>query len=348
MCQHMAKSFKTTILSWWQAARYHFVPPSIFPAAIGSIVSWSLLNSFSLYYFALVIIGVTLNHIALNMTDDYFDYKHAVDNATPGEKNPYTGGSGTLTNGLIQPKRMFFVFSLIYAIVFVLGFYLAFQRGLLVLAFGLFGVFWSIFYTSPPIKFAHHGLGELGLLINFGPIIGLGAFFVQAQQISIEAFLATLPCGIMLFSMILINEIPDIQEDRLAGKLTLVARFGKKTGAQIYLLSWIATYSVIFFSVLLKLLPWPVLLSFLSIPFVIDSNRILFQSYNQTSKLMAANKRMIQAHGITSIGIISGYILHGYLMGRMISEIYLFIIVLFPLYLPALLPPRQGTLDKNK
>ncbi len=344
----MTYSVRTTILSWWQASRYHFVPPSIFPVAIGSIVSWSSFNSFSLYYFTLVIIGVTLNHIALNMTDDYFDYKHAVDNAKPGEKNPYTGGSGTLTSGLIQPKKMFIVFSLIYAVVFVLGAYLALQRGLLVLAFGLFGLFWSIFYTSPPIRFAHHGLGELGLLINFGPIIGLGAFFVQAQQLSIEAFLATLPCGIMLFSMIVINEIPDIHEDRLAGKLTLVARFGKKVGAQIYLISWIVTYSIIFLSVLFSILPWPVLLSFLSLPFVIDSNRILFRSYHQTSKLMPANKRMIQAHGLTSIGIIAGYILHGYLSGRTISGIYLFIIVLFLMYIPALIPPRQLTLEKNK
>jgi 1,4-dihydroxy-2-naphthoate polyprenyltransferase len=344
----MTQSFRTIILSWWQASRYHFVPPSIFPAAIGTIVAWSSFHSFSLYYFALVLIGVTLNHVALNMTDDYFDYKHAVDNTQPGEKNPYTGGSGTLTSNLIQPKKMFMVFSLLYVLVFILGFYLAFQRGLLVLAFGLFGVFWSIFYTSPPIQFAHHGLGELGLRINFGPIIGLGAFFVQAQQVSIEAFLATLPCGIMLFSMIIINEIPDITEDRLAGKLTLVARFGKKAGAQIYLISWIATYSVILLSVLFSILPWPVLLSFISLPLVIDSNQILFKSYNQTSKLMPANKRMIQAHALTSIGIIIGYIIQGYLNGRAISEIYLFIIVLLLLYLPALLPPRQAASKENK
>lgn len=112
--------------------------------------------------------------------------------------------------------------------------YLAFEQGRFVLFFGLFGVFSLFFYTSPPIQFAHHGLGELGLLINFGPIIGLGAFFVQAQQLSLEALLATLPCGIMLFSMIVINEIPDASEARLAGKLTLVARFGKKAGTQLY------------------------------------------------------------------------------------------------------------------
>lgn len=95
--QFMSHALRTMILCGWQASRYHFVTPSLFPAAIGSIVSWSSLNLFSVYYFILVIIGVSINHIALNMTDDYIDYKHAVDNKKPGKKNPYTGGSVTLT-----------------------------------------------------------------------------------------------------------------------------------------------------------------------------------------------------------------------------------------------------------
>ena len=175
--------------------------------------------------------------------------------------------------------------------------------------------------------------------MNFGPIIGLGAFYVQAQQLSIEAFLATLPCGIMLFSMIVINEIPDITEDRLAGKLTLVARFGKKAGAHLYLISWIVTYSVILFSVLFSFLPWPVLFSFISIPLVIDSNRILLHNYQKPNELIPANKKMIQAHGLTSLGIIAGYIYYGFLNGRLIAEIYFFMTIMILLYLPALFPP---------
>jgi len=344
----MPQHLKNLFLSWWQASRYHFIPPSVFPAAIGSIVSWASFDAFSIYFFAIVLIGVSINHIALNMTDDYFDYKHAVDNTESGKKNPYTGGSKTLTNGLIQPKKMFTVFILLYVFVISVGLYLSFERGILVLVFGLIGFFCSVFYPSPPIQFAHHGLGEIGLLLNFGPIIGLGAFFVQAQQLSIEAFLATLPCGIMLFSMIVINEIPDITEDKLAGKLTLVARFGKKAGVKLYFSSWILTYSTILLSVLFRVLPWPTLLSFISIPFVIDSNRILFKYYNQPTLLIPANKRMIQAHAITSFGIIFGYIFHGYLKDIRMDEIYLFIILLFIVYLPATIPPFQVKPTKAK
>ena len=122
------------------------------------------------------------------MTDDYFDYKHSVDKLKPGEKNPYTGGSGTLSSGLLKPKSMFKAFTLGYLVTVVIGVYLTLMRGLPVLAFGLIGVFCAVFYTAPPISFGHHGLGEVAMLASFGPVIGLGAFYVQAQTLTLEAF----------------------------------------------------------------------------------------------------------------------------------------------------------------
>jgi 1,4-dihydroxy-2-naphthoate octaprenyltransferase len=100
---------QSRIKIWWQAARYHFIPASIFPVSIWAIVSWSVDNTFSFWCFSLVLFAVVINHLALNMNDDYFDYKNSVDKLKPGEKNPYTGGSGMLTSGLRKPKTMFIV-----------------------------------------------------------------------------------------------------------------------------------------------------------------------------------------------------------------------------------------------
>ncbi len=82
-------------------------------------------------------------------------------------------------------------------------------------------------------------------LLCFGPGIGLGAYYVQTQKISWEAFWGTLPFGMMLFSMITINEIPDYAEDRKGGKLNLVARFGRETGVWLFILSLLSAYGVI-------------------------------------------------------------------------------------------------------
>ena len=92
--------------------------------------------------------------------------------------------------------------------------FLVMMRGPLIILFLVFGFFCAFFYTAPPIQFGYRGLGEIAQLLCFGPGIGLGAYYVQAQRLSWEAFWGTLPFGIMLFSMITINEIPDYLEDR--------------------------------------------------------------------------------------------------------------------------------------
>jgi 1,4-dihydroxy-2-naphthoate octaprenyltransferase len=323
---------------WLQATRYHFVPPSIFPATIAALVSWTIIQQFSLWYFFLVLLGVTINHIALNMTDDYFDFTYAVDQLKPGEKNPYSGGSGTLTSGLIKPRDMFKAFVFLYCMVAAIGIYLGFVRGPLVWFFGFIGVFCSIFYTAPPVKFSHHGLGELGLLLNFGPIIGLGSYFVQAQSLSLEALLATLPCGTMLFSMIIINEIPDLEEDKRAGKLTLVARYGKYAGIKLYILSWAATYLIILIGVATRVLPSITLIALLSVPLTYRSKKVLVAYYNDPQRMAPANLDMIKAHSVTSLLLIAAFALEGLWNGADSIQLLVLLLLLNIFYLPAALP----------
>jgi 1,4-dihydroxy-2-naphthoate polyprenyltransferase len=326
----MTANEQSKVKVWWQALRYHFVPPSIFPAVLGGLVSWASKGIFVPAYFALVLIAIITNHLALNMADDYFDFKHAVDKLKPGEKNPYTGGSGALSSGLIQPHNMFKAFTICFLVTVAVGFYLTLSRGFPVLALGFVGVFCAVFYTAPPISFGHHGLGELAMLVNFGPVIGLGAFYVQAQTFTVEAFLATLPCGIMLFSMIAINEIPDVEDDRAAGKLTLVARYGKKAGSRLYIASWLCTYGVIIGSVALRLLPFFVLAALVSVPLVYRSIKILQVRYYNPLLLAPANLDMIKAHSITSFGLIAGYSVQGILNGADQLQL-LFVLVLLAL-----------------
>ncbi len=310
------------------------MPPSIFPAVLGGLVSWASNKSFFPLYFLLVLAAIIINHIGLNMTDDYFDYNHSVDNLKPGEKNPYTGGSGTLSSGLLKPSSMFKAFALCYLVTLVIGFYLTFTRGLPILMFGVIGVFCAIFYTAPPISFGHHGLGEFAMLICFGPVIGLGAFYVQAQTLTEGALLATLPLGIMLFSMIVINEIPDIEEDRAAGKLTLVARYGKKAGIKLYVSSWLVTYGAIVVSVALRILPVFALAALLSVPFVLRSVRTLRVNYSNPLLLAPANLDMIKAHSITSFGLIAAYSVQGILNGSDPLQLLFALLLLATVYVP--------------
>lgn len=322
---------------WWHAIRYHFVTPSIFTAVLGGLVSWAN-GEFYLWLFILVLIVVIINHIGLNMTDDYFDYKHAVDKRKPGEKNPYTGGSGTLSGGAIKPTKMFLAFSLCFLITISAGLYLTAIRGLPVLLFGLFGVFCAIFYTAPPVSFSHHGFGELSILVNFGGIIGLGAYYVQSQMFTLEAFLATLPIGIMVFSMIVINEIPDIEEDRSAGKFTLIVRYGRAAGVKLYTISWLCVYAIILGAVTLRLIPVFTLLALLSLPHVLRSTKILREHYNHPVLMAPSNLGTIKALSVASFGLIVGYAIQGILNGASLAQLALTLLIVGAACAPAAIP----------
>jgi 1,4-dihydroxy-2-naphthoate octaprenyltransferase len=278
-------------------------------------------------------LGLLLNHIALNMTDDYYDFRHLVDAFATDGKNPYTGGSGLLSSGLIQPRRMKNVFITFYLIAIGIGVFLGVMRGTFILLLLVIGFFCAYFYTAPPIRFGYRGMGEMAQLLCFGPGIGIGAYYVQAQRISWEAFWGTLPFGIMLFSMITINEVPDYDEDRKGGKLNLVARFGREAGVWLFILSLLSAYGAIVAGVILRRVPVLGLISLLTLPIAYKTISILRAFYQEPIKMAPANLGMICTHNFTAILLILAYFIEGFNSDAVIAS-FLPIVILIILYIP--------------
>jgi 1,4-dihydroxy-2-naphthoate octaprenyltransferase len=189
--------------------------------------------------------------------------------------------------------------------------YLAVVIGWPILIFAAIGIFPSVFYTMPPIRYGYRGFGELSLLINFGPVLCLGAFYVQTGSIDWEPFIISLVPGFLMWSMIVINEIPDYEEDRQAGKMNLVARFGKKPGIVLYVAGLVCAYATILLTALLGLTPFTVLLGFLTLPGAYHSLRMLNENYMDRVKMAPANLATIKVHALTLIGLIIGYLTAG-------------------------------------
>jgi 1,4-dihydroxy-2-naphthoate octaprenyltransferase len=317
---------------WWRAFRFHYATASIMPGILGGMIAWVTDGQFHPGYFLLVMLGLILNHLALNMTDEYFDFRHLVD-AFANHDNPYAGGSRVLSEGILQPKEMRTVFSSFYGIAIGIGVLLGILRGPFVLFLLAFGFFCAFFYTAPPIRFGYRGLGEIAQLLCFGPGIGLGAYYVQTQRVSWEAFWGTLPFGIMLFSMITINEIPDYFGDRKGGKLNLVARFGRETGVWLFILSLLSAYGTIGVGILLRKIPLLGLISFLTLPIAFKTISILRAHYEEPVKMAPANLGMICAHNFTAILLAVAYFIVGFKSNDLIPSL-LPLILLILLYTP--------------
>jgi 1,4-dihydroxy-2-naphthoate octaprenyltransferase len=296
---------------WIRAFRLHFVLPSVLPGVLGAVIAWSQGFPFNALLFLLVVFGVAVNHFGLNMIDDVFDYQHVVDLKKSGEKNPFTGGSGVLPDGLLTVREMLYASVLCFTATIIIGLYLTYLCGATVLILGLIGMASSVFYTMPPVKFGYRGFGELGLLINFGPVIVLGSYFVQAGRLAWEPMLASLLPGFMMWSMIIINEIPDFESDRAGGKNNLVVRFGRKKAVILYAGGLALAYLTPPAGIYFRLLSPYTLLALISLPLAWKSMKLMTRHLTDPLRMAPANLAMIKVHALTGAALIVAYLFQG-------------------------------------
>jgi 1,4-dihydroxy-2-naphthoate octaprenyltransferase len=320
---------------WWTAFRYHFVPASFLQAILGGVAAWAQTGLLNPWFFFLAVTGVTFNHIALNMTDDYFDYHAAVDRRNEQANNPYAGGSGTLTSGKIQHRHMRFVFTTFYALTILIGLYLCVVQTSWMLAFGVFGMASSYFYTAPPVRYGYRGFGAISQLINFSFTIGMGAYVLQAVSFSREALVVLLPLGLMMFAMIIINEIPDRQNDAAAGKNTLVVKYGSKNAVWLYVLAMTVAYSLMAFAPLFGFASYWIYPALLTLPWAVRSSIILKKNFREPPHLIPAHLLTIRIHHLTGILLIAAYLIQGLQNHRDIEPALFSAFILAAFYIPA-------------
>jgi 1,4-dihydroxy-2-naphthoate octaprenyltransferase len=120
------------------------------------------------------------------------------------------------------------------AILIVFHIYLQYQTDLRTLLLGGLGIFFGFFYSSKPIRWSYHGLGEILIGFCYGWLPIAAGFFLFTGFFSQQVFMLSIPVGLSIFNVILINEFPDEEADRAIGKKNLVVRFGKERMGDLY------------------------------------------------------------------------------------------------------------------
>jgi len=157
-----------------------------------------------------------------NVANDCYDYLQGADRLST--RGRYSGGSGVLPKGLVTVRSAKLLFSALFAgsLIVALNLSRGFSDQPFLLA--VLGVVSGLFYTAPPIKLAYRGLGELAVALSFGPGIVLGTYYVLRGYYSSEAMLAGGVLGLLIGSVLVINEFRDAETDLAAGKRTLAVR----------------------------------------------------------------------------------------------------------------------------
>ena len=296
-------------LGWliFLATRVPFLTATIVPVLLGAIVARS--HGFSQWWLAmLALLGGSLIHLALNVTNDVSDATSGADEANV---NPtmFSGGSRMIQYGLVSLATMKKAAIGLYAAGIAIGLYLAATRGWDLLWIGAAGVFLSIFYSAPPLRLVHRGLGEICVALGFGPIMVLGTYFVLAQRFSFEAFWASVPVALLIMLVLYVNQIPDRPSDEKAGKRTIVVRLSEGAIVRGYALSIVAAYAAIAVGVVAGWMPAWTLIAFATIPIALQVYRALGPNYNSPYVLMGAMGKNIMLHFVTGLLLIVGYVL---------------------------------------
>ena len=143
-------------------------------------------------------------------------------------------------SGLIAPKTVRNGFIASFGISFILGIYLVYIGGLPIVVIGLISLLLGVIYTGGPFPLAYHGLAELPAFLFFGPIACATTTYVQTGSWSTSSLIAGASAGFFSVALLSINNLRDYQEDRKAGKRTLIARFGRQFGVMEYGVSILA------------------------------------------------------------------------------------------------------------
>src|SRR5438552_18762497 len=195
---------------WPKAMRVPFLQATFVPVILGGVVAWEIEGKFSWTTFLLTLLGASLIQIASNMFNDYFAFKSGND-LQVRHQNPFAGGGRILTADLVKPSTHILVATTCLVLGSLIGLYFIFALSLPYLfLLGLIGVISTYAYVEPPFRLAYRGVGELIVGLNFGPVMTLGAYYVQAHSFAIEPLLASIPVGLLIAAVLWINEFPDM------------------------------------------------------------------------------------------------------------------------------------------
>ena len=251
-----------SVKTWLMQIRAPFLLVTLVSVLVGVSVAVYQSYHINALYLGLAFVGALLSHIAVNVLNEYFDYKSGVDFKTM--KTPFSGGSGVLPAGRLNPRNVYIVGIGCIAGIIAIGSYFIYAQGPLIIPLGVVGVITIYFYTtyitrSPLLCAIAPGLG-------FGPLMVMGTYFVLTGTYSLAAGLASLVPGFLVSNLLLLNQCPDVEADASVSRRHLPIAVGRGKSSLVYSALVLAAYLALIISVEVDKLPDLALLGLVTLP----------------------------------------------------------------------------------
>jgi 1,4-dihydroxy-2-naphthoate polyprenyltransferase len=248
--------------AWILAARPKTLSAAVVPVLIGSALAAHEPTGITWWVFLCALIGAVLIQIATNFINDALDFKKGADT---GER---LGPLRVTQAGLLSAEA---VMRAAYGCLFgaaLCGIPLLMRGGWPMLFVGLASIAAAYLYTGGPYPLAYHGLGEVFVIVFFGLIAVGGTFYAHSLQLTRSSLVAGFATGALATVLLVINNLRDVDGDRLSNKRTMVVRFGESFAraeiaffafapfAAVSMIAWMRDW-------------WPLLLTLIALPLAV-------------------------------------------------------------------------------
>ncbi|MGH3932064.1 MAG: prenyltransferase [Pseudonocardiaceae bacterium] len=209
-------------------------------------------------WLTLAVVGIVLAHVANNLMNDLYDTRTGSDTANYPRA---LYAPHPILSGLVTYRALVVAVLVVNAADLVILVVLALVRGWPIVVFALVGFVLSVAYTAPPLRLKKHGLGELDVLLVWGPLMVGGTYYAAVGSITWQVLLASLPYALLCTSVLMGKHIDKIPYDEPLRIRTLPVLLGERWARATTLAMMAGFYLLVVVCVLLGALPWPALLA---------------------------------------------------------------------------------------
>jgi len=210
---------------WILGARIKTLPAAIAPVIVGT----SLADQIKVINALLALIVSLSLQIAVNYANDFSDGVRGTDTNRVGPTRLVASNLATASSVKNASFISFFV-------AIIAGTLLAFNTSVWLIAVGLISILAAWGYTGGKKPYGYLGFGELAVFIFFGIVATVGSYYVQVEQISSSALILSIPMGSLSCAILVINNLRDLNQDKLVSKRTMAVKLGDANTRIFYLL----------------------------------------------------------------------------------------------------------------
>lgn len=252
-----------TVSEWVSGLRPRTLPNSIVPVAVGTALAFAL-DGFVWWKALLALVVSMALQVGVNFANDYSDGVKGTDT------EERTGPTRLTASGLATPRRVLSAALGSFAFAGLVGLVLVATTSWWLLLIGVAAIAAAWYYTGGRTPYGYRGLGEVSVFVFFGVVAVVGTVFVQLEAAPWQAWVASVPVGLLSCSVLVINNLRDIPTDRETGKITLAVRLGETGTRRMYAGMIVGSFV---FALALLPLSWWVLLVLPAVPLAVPPLR---------------------------------------------------------------------------